>query len=184
MTPTSVTRTIAPAGTWSLDPARSTVDFAIRHLMVATVHGHFAGFAGSLRVDGDGDARATGTIHAATLETGNPVRDGRLHGPEFFDADRHPDIRFRSTAIERLSENRWTVSGELTIKHITRRVELRARRLAPAEGLIQLRLIGRLSRTEFGIASAELLNAGISDTVNLKLHITLAPAPNDWPAAR
>jgi polyisoprenoid-binding protein YceI len=184
MTPTRATRTIAPAGTWVLDPARSTLGFAIRHLMVATVHGHFAGFSGSLRVDGDGDARATGTVHAATLETGNGVRDGRLHGSEFFDADRYPDIRFRSTAIECLDENSWTMTGELTIKHITRPIELRARRLAPADDSLELRLHGQLSRTEFGITSHELLSAGISDTVNLKLHITLLPAPNDWPAVQ
>jgi len=171
--------TVTPAGTWVLDPARSTVGFAIRHLMVATVRGSFAGFSGALRVDCDGDALAIGSVDAATLETGNSVRDGRLRGREFFDADRYPELRFRSTAIEGLGENSWTITGELTIKHITRPIVLRARRVARTEDLLQLHIEGQLSRSEFGITSAELLSAGISDTVHLKLHITLAPRPTD-----
>ena len=174
---TSLPDPFAPAGTWVIDPPRSTVRFAIRHLMVATVHGHFDGLTGSLRVDDDGAARAAGAVHAATLHTGNAIRDGRLHGPEVFDTDRYPDIRLCSTAIEEADAGTWTITGELTIKRTTRPIQLRARRVAAADNMLELKLNGQLTRSEFGISSEELLNAGISDTVKLELHVTLAPAP-------
>lgn len=181
MSPTA--ETLAPAGSWVIDPARSSVRFTIRHLMVATVHGHFGGFTGSLRLDDDGGARAAGTVHVATLHTGNRIRDERLHDPEFLDTDQHPDIRFHSTAIEEADEDAWTITGELTIKRTTRPIRLRAQRVATANGLLELELHGELSRSEFGITSAELLNAGISNTVKLELHVTLAPTGGDRLAA-
>jgi polyisoprenoid-binding protein YceI len=114
--------------TWVLDPAHSSVHFAGRQMMISTVRGRFARF----------DARASGseaaaeqatvelTIEAASVESGLEQRDEHLRSADFLDVERYPTITFRSTAIERSGEEGLRVTGDLTIKGVTRPVELEA----------------------------------------------------------
>jgi polyisoprenoid-binding protein YceI len=162
-----------PPGHWSVDPERSTVAFKLRHLMVMPVHGRFRAFEGEVSVDDDGRAHARGSVQAATLDTGDAVRDGRLRAPEFFDADACPEIRFAATRVEPLDDETLRIVGDLTIKRATREIELRARRKHAHAQRIDLDVTGKLSRGEFGIESPQLLDAGISDGVELALAISL-----------
>lgn len=114
--------TTAPARTtWQLDPTHSSVEFAVKHMMMTTVRGRFKEISATLTGDRDHpeDAGVEATISAASIDTGVKDRDEHLRGPDFFDAANHPDITFRSTKIENPPKedgDRFKVTGELTIR--------------------------------------------------------------------
>lgn len=106
---------------WQIDPAHSSLTFAVRHMMVATVRGSIRGLQGNLELDPDKPERAALEITAdpATISTGEPMRDGHLKSPDFFDAVTFPEVRFTSTKIVR-SGDALQVHGDLTIRGVTK----------------------------------------------------------------
>ena len=110
--------TAIPAGTWTLDPVHSGIGFAITHSTVMTFRGEFADFDASL-VDG----RLQGRARVDSVEVDDPNLVGHLLTPDFFDAERHPELRFVSESLE-VDGDRVTATGELTIKGTTAPVEL------------------------------------------------------------
>ena len=119
------TRTGLPAGTWQIDPAHSSLEFQVRNMGLVTVKGFFSDFEGALEVDADGATRAEGTVQAASVHTRSEKRDQHLRSADFFDVERFPEIAFRVTEVEP-DDGGLRVAGELTIKGITRPIELRA----------------------------------------------------------
>jgi len=115
---TTQLRTAVPTGTWKLDPVHSGIGFAVKHNTVMTFKGEFGDYDASL-VDG----RLEGTARVASVKVDDPNLIGHLQTPDFFDAERHPELRFASDSIE-LDGDRFTAAGELTIKGTTRPVEL------------------------------------------------------------
>ena len=166
--------TAVPSGAWTVDPERSTVGFSVRHLMITTVRGRFTDFEGALHAVDGRRTRATGAVRVTSIDTGDAVRDERLLGPEFFNAATSPEIRFVSTSVAPIGDGTLRIAGDLTIKDVTREIELRARPVAMAEGEFELHVEGTLGRSDFGIESAQLLEAGISNKVELVLHLALA----------
>jgi polyisoprenoid-binding protein YceI len=121
MSATQVTQ--IPSAVYAVDPAHSSVGFEVKHMGIATVRGRFGAFAGT--IDATGDAPVLeGTVDVATIDTGDANRDGHLKGPEFFDADQQPKISFHSTATEIGGGGQITLKGEITIKGITKPLEL------------------------------------------------------------
>jgi polyisoprenoid-binding protein YceI len=123
---TTITRaeTLPAVGTWTIDPTHSTVGFVARHLMVTKVRGRFADVAGVVEVaEVPEESTVNVTIQTASIDTRNDDRDNHLRSPDFFDAEHHPTITFRSTGV-RGSGDSWQLDGELTIKGITRPVSL------------------------------------------------------------
>lgn len=120
------TTTTAAATTWAVDPAHSVAEFAVRHMMISTVKGHFTNVTGTLLGDErDAEHASIGlTIPVAGIDTREPKRDAHLRSADFFDADRYPEISFRSTRITRLGTDKFSVTGDLTIRDITRPVVL------------------------------------------------------------
>ena len=113
----------APTGTWDVDPSHSRVGFAVKHLGISTVHGQFNEFEGKLEVGEDASStKATGTVQVASIDTGQPDRDGHLLNSDFFDGEKHPQITFESTSIELGSDNQVKVTGDLTIMGTTKPV--------------------------------------------------------------
>jgi polyisoprenoid-binding protein YceI len=115
--------------TWRLDPMHSSVEFSVKHLMMTTVRGRFKGVQATLTADEEHPegCSAEAEIQVASIDTGAPDRDAHLRGPDFFDADRYPTIRFRSTRVEGIARkegDRFRVAGDLTIRDTTMEVVL------------------------------------------------------------
>jgi polyisoprenoid-binding protein YceI len=120
---TTITSQTIPAGVYTVDPAHSNVSFEVRHMGIATVRGAFRGFQGT--VDATGEAPILeGTVDVASIDTGESNRDGHLKAPDFFDVERHPQITFSSTGTDAAGDGRVKLSGEITIKGITKPIEL------------------------------------------------------------
>jgi polyisoprenoid-binding protein YceI len=122
---------IAKAGgvTWQLDPAHSSVEFAVKHMMMTTVRGRFKQLTATLSGDRDhpDEAGVEASIATASIDTGVADRDAHLRSPDFFDADRFPHITFRSTRVEnppRQDGDRFRVIGDLTIRETAMEVVL------------------------------------------------------------
>ncbi|MBE2315743.1 YceI family protein [Solirubrobacter sp. CPCC 204708] len=110
--------TIIPAGTWAVDPAHTTLEFAVKHLGFATIKGRAQVTVGSIDSE---TIRAT--VDATSLTTLEPDRDRHLRTPDFFDSDRHPTLTFESTRIT-TDHGRLAVEGRLTIRGVTQPVVL------------------------------------------------------------
>ena len=114
---------------WQLDPTHSSVEFAVKHMMMTTVRGRFNDVSATLTGDRDhpDEAGVEATIQTASIDTGVADRDAHLRGADFFDADRFPTITFRSTKIQnppKQEGDEFRVSGELMIRDSTIEVEL------------------------------------------------------------
>jgi polyisoprenoid-binding protein YceI len=113
------------AGTYLLDPTHSRIGFVARHLMVTKVRGSFAQFEGSITVGDDViSSTAEATIQTGSIETGTPDRDNHLRSGDFLEAEKYPTMTFRNARVTRQKGTEFTVVGDLTIKDITRQVEL------------------------------------------------------------
>ena len=116
---------IPAAGTYALDPAHKRVGFVVRHLMVSKVRGQFAEAAATITVAEDPlQSSVTATINTGSVETGQVDRDNHLRTGDFFEVEKYPTMEFRSTGIKSHAGAEFVLDGELTIKDITRPVEL------------------------------------------------------------
>jgi polyisoprenoid-binding protein YceI len=121
MSATQITQ--IPSAVYNVDPAHSSVGFEVKHMGIATVRGRFGAFEGTIDATG-GSPVLKGTVDVATIDTGDANRDGHLKGPEFFDADQQPKISFNSTATEVGDAGDITLTGEITIKGVSKPIEL------------------------------------------------------------
>jgi polyisoprenoid-binding protein YceI len=112
-------------GDYVIDASHSRLGFSARHAMVTTVRGQFGDFDGTARVDAENPAASTVSIdiRPASIATGSADRDGHLVSADFFDVENHPAITFVSTHVERDGAE-WTITGDLTIKGVTRPVTI------------------------------------------------------------
>lgn len=119
--------TAAPAlTTWNLDATHTDASFAVKHLMISTVRGRFAGVSGTVAFDpsdlSTGEARIS--IDVASIDTREEKRDAHLKSADFFDVEKYPAITFVSRRVEGVKGDRFTLVGDLTIKDVTREVAL------------------------------------------------------------
>lgn len=120
----TIERTLPTAGTWTIDPTHTEVAFVARHLMVTKVRGRFTGIEGTIDVaEKPEDSRVSVTLDAPTITTGTEDRDAHLRSPDFLDVETFPEVRFASTGVTRNGSG-WKLTGDLTIKDITRQVTL------------------------------------------------------------
>jgi polyisoprenoid-binding protein YceI len=114
----TTTITGLPEGTYNVDPSHSNVGFEVRHMGIATVRGTFRKFEGTIE-----NGTLQGSVEVSSIDTGDQGRDGHLQAPDFFDVERHPQISFRSEVAE-AREGKVVLAGEITIKGITKPIEL------------------------------------------------------------
>ena len=120
----TATVTTIPSGTYAIDPTHSRIGFVARHAMVTKVRGSFNEFDGSGSFDADDPTRSRLqlTIEAASIDTRNADRDAHLRSNDFFDMETYPEITFTSTKVETVDPEHYRVSGNLTIKGVTKPV--------------------------------------------------------------
>ena len=112
---------------WTFEPGHTAAEFRARHMMVTYVRGAFKNVQGTLDFDSKNPRLSSVkvTIDAAEIWTGEPQRDAHLRGPDFLDAENHPQITFRGDQVELVGDHDYVVTGELTIRGVTRSVPLR-----------------------------------------------------------
>jgi polyisoprenoid-binding protein YceI len=173
---------LASASMWQIDPAHTSAQFAVRHLMVSTVRGTLGKVTGSLNLD---DAEVTkssvdASIDVAGIDTHEPKRDAHLKNPDFFDAAKYPAITFKSKKIAKVTDTKFQVTGDLTMHGVTKEIVL------DVEGSPQpvkdpmgnLRLGGsattKINRKDFGIQWSKLTDGGgvvVGDEVSVTIDI-------------
>jgi polyisoprenoid-binding protein YceI len=152
------TTTIIPAGIWAVDPVHTTVGFQVVDTsdLFSTINGRFTGVEG--RLTGGDSPSFWGTVRVDSLSTDNEQRDVHLISPDFLDAARFPEIRFESTGVEPLADDRFRVRGSLVIKETPFEIELETRVRGIGQGKLgdeRVVLDGRGS-FEWGTTSVEL----------------------------
>jgi polyisoprenoid-binding protein YceI len=168
-------------GDYTIDPSHSTVGFVARHAMVTKVRGQFNGFEGTAHVDVTNPAgsRVDLTIDVATVDTRSADRDGHLKSGDFFDAETYPTIRFVSTDVKR-SGSVWTVTGDLTIKGVTKSVSVDFEETGSAQdpfGNVRVGFEGAttVNRKDFGLTwNAALETGGVLVSEKIKLEFDVS----------
>ncbi|WP_329088487.1 YceI family protein [Streptosporangium sp. NBC_01469] len=116
---------IPAPGTYALDVAHTQIGFVVKHMMVSKVRGHFNEFAGTVTIaENPLDSSAQISIKTASITTGAPDRDGHLRSDDFLSADKFPELTFHSTRVLSHSGDEFTLAGDLTIRDVTKPVEL------------------------------------------------------------
>ena len=177
MTTAAPTRT----STWTIDPMHSIAEFAIKHLVVTTVKGRFRDLEATLHIDeaNPENSWVDAKIPVASIDTGVQFRDDDLRSDNFFDAAKFPYITFRSTRVERLDEEHFRLTGDLTIRDVTKEVVLDGEYDGQIDDHVGGRRAGftattQISRSEFDIKRNQLLEGGgavVSDNVKITLHL-------------
>ena len=118
-------REIPVAGVYTIDPMHTTVEFIGRHLMITKVRGRFPAVSGTITIDDEPEkSHVEVELEVASIDTGIPDRDGHLRSADFFNADKYPTISFKSTKVEAGKSGTWDVTGDLTVREITRPITL------------------------------------------------------------
>lgn len=171
---------------WVLDTAHSAVHFTVRHMMFSKVRGSFTRFSGALEFDPDApeSLSASARIEAASVDTREPKRDDHLRSADFFDADNHPELSFRTRAGKRDADGTYRLAGDLTIRGVTRPIELTVEYLGTGKdpwgnARVGFSATASVQRKEFGLMWNQVLEAGgvlVGDTVEIALDVQAIPA--------
>lgn len=170
--------------TWKIDPSHSSIEFSAKHLMISTVRGRMGAVNGEIVADESNPANSSVelTVDIAGLTTNESNRDTHLRSADFFDAENHPEATFKSTAIEPLSKDKFRVTGDLTIRGITKSITLDVER--EGEGVdpwgnvkAAFAATTTLNREDFGLNWNVALDAGgVLVSEKIKLEITVQAA--------
>ncbi|GAB6282175.1 MAG: YceI family protein [Ignavibacterium sp.] len=167
---------------WVIDPMHSNIGFKISHMGISLVEGEFNEFNGTITSSKEdfSDAQAELTIKTASVNTDVPNRDNHLRSPDFFDAQKYPEIKFSSNKIERTFGNNYIISGNLTMHGVTKPISLEVTFLGQAyEEQMKVQksgflVKGVLNRDEFGISyNAQMPNGAPMIGRDVKLNISL-----------
>ena len=171
--------TVLPAAveTYKIDPVHSSVAFSIRHF-VGKVSGRFSKFSGTIAIDRENPAnnRATATIEATAIDTGNEKRDTHLRSPDFLDAAKFSVMSFTSTSWKKTGEDSYEVTGDLTLKDVTKPIVLKVISLGfgPGSGGAQLsgwEATTKIDKKDFNVKDPAMLDAAIGDDVTITINI-------------
>ncbi len=174
-------------GTYTVDPVHSRIGFVARHAMVTKVRGSFNEFDGSghFDVSNPANSKLQLTIKAASIDTRNADRDAHLRSNDFFDMDTYPEITFSSTSVEQTGDVRYRVTGDLTIKGVTRPVAFELEYTGSAVDPYGNQRIGlegatSVNRKDWGVNWNAALEAGgvlVSENVTLEFDVSAIRSP-------
>jgi polyisoprenoid-binding protein YceI len=182
--PTNVVADIS--GDYTIDASHSRLGFSARHAMVTTVRGHFTEFEGTAHVDTANPAASSVklSIETASIDTGSADRDGHLRSGDFFDADTYPEITFVSTKVEKVDEDTWAITGDLTIKDATQPVTIAFDETGSAQdpfGNVRIGFEGgtAINRKDWGLTwNAALETGGVLVSEKIKLDFDVSAIKN------
>jgi polyisoprenoid-binding protein YceI len=169
--------------TYSIDPAHSSAQFTVRHMMITNVHGGFKKVTGTLVYDPDnlGDSSVDASIDATSISTNDDQRDAHLRSGDFLDVEHFPVITFKSKKVAKSGDEEWTVTGDLTIHGVTKEVVLRVEEPTPeskdpwGNSRIGLAAFTKIKRSDFGLSwNAALETGGILVGDDLKIEIDIS----------
>ncbi|MFD7068460.1 YceI family protein [Streptomyces sp. NPDC059913] len=159
---------LPPPGAWSLDPAHCSVAAVAQHLGISSVRGRFTEFSGRIEITEDVQlSRVEAVIAASSIDTGNSMRDKHLRSPDFLDAERFPEITYRSDGLTPTGPDRWLVHGELSMHGVVRPVDLDLSYLGtgpdPWGGVrAAFNATAELHREDFAMNYNQVVQAGIA----------------------
>lgn len=173
-------------GAFTIDADRTHLGFTARHAVITKVRGRFAEFAGTAFLDAAEPTSSSAelTIEAVSIDTGNPARDGELRTNAFLDVPSHPLITFVSTSVRQAADRRFELTGELTIKAVSRPITLRFELVdvaADGGGAAELtfRGAGSINRRDFAVEWPAPLETGgvlVGDKVGLEISVVATSA--------
>ena len=171
------------ASKWAIDAAHSEIGFKVKHLMITNVAGKFDKFEGGVESTSDDfvGAKVNFTAETASVNTGQPQRDGHLQSPDFFDTAKFPQLKFASTNFEKVSGEKYVLTGDLTIRDVTKPVKLDVEFSGVAKDpygntKAGFNATGKINRTDFGLTFNSPLEGGgvvLSEEVKLNIEVQL-----------
>jgi polyisoprenoid-binding protein YceI len=169
--------------TYKIDVDHSDIMFKVKHLMISTVTGYFKKFDATLEIDEEDFTNAKVSFEADvnTVDTKNEQRDAHLKSDDFFNAEQFPKLTFKSTRIERKSDGEFALTGDLTIRDITRPVTLNVEYNGSTKDPWSMERMGfeaegKINRKEFGLKWSAVTEAGglvVADDVKLALNVEM-----------
>ena len=174
--------------TWTIDPAHSKVGFKIRHLMISNVLGHFNEFEGTLQTVGNDftSGEISFSMKTSSIDTGVADRDAHLKSADFFDAEVHPLITFKSTKVKNMGDEKYELTGDLTIRGISHPITVSAEFggvMTDPWGHVKagFNIEGKLNRKDWGLNWNAALEAGgvvVGEDVKINCDIELLKSTN------
>lgn len=182
--PTSVLTDLT--GDYTIDPSHTRIGFSARHAMVTTVRGAFKDFEGTAHIDAADPSKswAKVTIKTASIDTGSPDRDGHLVSGDFFDAEANPEITFVSTKVEKVDADTWAITGDLTIKGVTKSLTIAFDETGSAQDPFGNTRVGfegstAINRKDWGLTwNAALETGGVLVSEKIKLEFDVSAIRN------
>ena len=171
-------------GSYNVDTVHSQVGFEVKHLGISTFRGSFGGFAGTITVGENGIEAIDGSIEVASVEVPEEKLQGHLLSPDFFDAEAHPQGTFKSTSIEAIDAENYRVTGDLTLRGVTKPAEVELEVEGAGTGMdgsavLSLKAAGQVNRNDYGISWGATLDSGaavVGEKVNLVITIEAVKA--------
>ncbi|HWA72849.1 MAG TPA: YceI family protein [Polyangiaceae bacterium] len=171
---------------WVIDSVHSHVGFSVKHMMVSTVRGQFKTYTGTVRLDADDFAKSQfeGEIDVASITTDNVDRDNHLRTNDFFDAQNHPKITYKSTRIDSKGDGQYVVHGDLTIRGVSKPIALDVEFLGTGKNpwgktVAGFNARGSVNRKDFGVNFNAALETGgvlVGEKVNIEIEVELTLA--------
>lgn len=168
---------VSAAETYKIDPVHSAVAFTIRHF-VSKVPGRFNHFNGTITVDRNDLTKSTAeaTIQVASIDTENQKRDDHLRSADFLDAAKFPTIKFKSKSWKKTGADTYDVTGDLTIKDVTKEVVLKVTSLGFGPGMQGAQLSGweattKIDKKDFNVKDPAMLDAAVGDDVTITINV-------------
>ena len=177
----SATKTLTK---WSIDPTHSEVQFKVKHLVISTVTGNFNKFEGTIETENEDftDAKIHFEIDTNSIDTNQEQRDGHLKSPDFFDSAKFPKIVFNSSSFKKVNGNQYKLTGTLTIKDVTKPIELEVEYGGSAtdpygNNKAGFEVTGKINRKDYGLSWSAITEAGaivVADEIKININVHVA----------
>jgi polyisoprenoid-binding protein YceI len=179
---------LTSASTWTIDPAHTDAQFAVRHLVISTVRGQLGKVTGVVNLDDSDITKSSvqASIDATGIDTREPKRDEHLRSPDFLDVAKYPTITFTSKKVEKVSDDTYKVTGDLTIRGLTKEAVLTVqgspKPLTDPMGNVKMGGVAttRINRQDFGVSWSKSLDGGglvVGNDVDVTIDVEVAKKP-------